>query len=334
MTNLEYSRTVEELQALVGKHFSKISLAGSVYRMRIGSASILCEPGVRLHITKYLEKETTLDPFCQKVRRELDNARLISVSQVNNDRVILFEFRGWSVYFEMFGKGNIILVRDGKTVASVKRESWADRDIRPGVPYQPPKPSVITELGLTLSDRYVAASLMKLPLGKPYVHEILLRAKIDEKTPGNELSASQRKKIEYEIKKLTSSLEPLCFYLDDKVADFSLTRLSEYENARVESFQSLGEAADEFYFGNAPSENPEVEKLLTRLEKQNERLGKLKAEELEKKDKGDFIYAHYQEIEDVLACAKKAGLDGLERELSTYKAKVNKKEKTVELELQ
>ncbi|HID73234.1 TPA: hypothetical protein EYP38_04795, partial [Candidatus Micrarchaeota archaeon] len=98
MTNLEYSVVVGELQPLVGKHFSKISLAGSAYRMKIGAVSILCEPGVRLHATKYIEKETTLDSFCQKVRRELDNSKLVSVSQVNNDRVILFGFRAGGLY--------------------------------------------------------------------------------------------------------------------------------------------------------------------------------------------------------------------------------------------
>nr|QNO54432.1 hypothetical protein IPKNHHKO_00006 [Methanosarcinales archaeon ANME-1 ERB7] len=327
MTNLEYSRIVEELQPLVDRHFTKISLAGSAYRMKIGSTSIICEPGVRLHITKYIDKETTLDSFCQKVRKELDNSRLTAVSQVNNDRVILLDFRAGSLYFEMFGKGNIILVQDGKTVSAVKREKWADREIRPGAAYQPPKPSVITELGKALSGKYVAASLMKLPLGKPYVHEILLRARIDEKAPGDKLTKQQVAGLEKELESLKGSLEPLCFYEGDAPVDFSLARLTAYAGARAESLPSLSEAADEYYFRKKAPENPELAKLALRLGKQEERLEKLKAEELEKKGKGDFIYERFQEIEKILETASKAGLEDVEKELAGYKAKINKKEK-------
>jgi len=333
MTNLEYSQVVEELQQYVGKHFSKISLAGSTYRIKIGTASILCELGVRLHLTKYIEKETTLDSFCQKVRRELDNSRLLSVVQVNHDRVIQFEFKAGSLYFEMFGKGNVVLVQEGNTVAAAKREKWADREIKPGAPYKTPKASVVFELNRAISDKYIAASLMKLPFGKPYVLEVLRRAGIDEKIPGNKLSAKQKSSLQGEFDSLNSSLEPICFYEGDAVVDFSLTKLSEYSDAKVRAFPSLSEAADEFYFKKKPPENPELKKLRDRLEKQKERLEKLKLEERECKEKGDFIYANFQEMEQILKTASEKKLSDIEKELERYKVKVNKKEKTIELEL-
>jgi len=60
------------------------------------------------------------------------------------------------------------------------------------------------------------------------------------------------------------------------------------------------------------------------LEKQKQRLEKLKHEEKENRMKGDFIYEHYNEIEEIIQSAKK-------EEFKDWK--VNKKEKSVEADL-
>jgi predicted ribosome quality control (RQC) complex YloA/Tae2 family protein len=315
MSNLEYSFIVTELQHLAGKHFGRIRKIGEgLYRMKIGNIEVICEAGVRLHTTKYIEEAQAHDKFVEKTEKELDNAKLLSIEQVNKDRIVSFNFDKGNLIFEMFGHGNIVLVKEGKTVTAMKFESWSDREIKPHATYHSPssKPSEKLEP----SEKYIIVSMMKLPFGKGYALEALERQKIDEKSPGNKLSKDQIEKLEEEIESITKSAKPYLFLKNGKPFDFTLTKLTQYENLEIKEFKSLSEAADEYY-ANLPEENPELEKLLKRLEKQKERLTLLKEEEKSYRNMGDYIYQHYNEIEQILNDAK-AG-----------KGELNKKEKSV-----
>lgn len=331
MTNLEYKLIIKEIQDLVDKHFSKIWLVDGYYRMKIGDKSIVCEPGVRLHITKYIDKETEIDGFCQKIRKDLHNARVLSIEQLNNDRLVLFRFDKGELYLEMFGKGNMILVKDGNTVVSVKNETWSDREIKPGKEYKTPKSSVLLELEKAISDRYIIASLMKLPLGKQYAKELLKIAGVDEKTPGNKLEKKQIQDIKKNMSEMLNSLTPLVFYDNEDPIDFGLIRFSEYADDGVKEFPTVNEAVDEFYFKQKPEQNPESKKLEKRLEKQIEYLEEMKEKEKQAKEIGDYIYENFQEIEEILKTTKDQ--KQIEEKLKKYNVKLNRKEKTIEIDV-
>ncbi|MDD5340288.1 MAG: NFACT family protein [Candidatus ainarchaeum sp.] len=327
MSALEYSFITAELAPkIVGKHFGRIRKLGeNAYRMKIGTCEILCELGVRIHETRYIT-EAEGDKFTEKAAKELDNARLLSLEQVNNDRIVSFTFDKGALVFEMFGKGNAILVRNGITLCAVKYEKWAGREIAAGKPYSPP---AAPPPALETSDRYIIVSLMKLPFGKEYAAEALARAGIDEKTPGNKLGSGELLRLEQELENLRSSAKPVIFYENGKPVDFALARLSRHKGSEARACASLSEAADEYY-ANVELPNPEAEKLVRRLEKQKERLQELMEEEKLDKQKGDFIYAHYAEIERLLALAK----EGKFEELEKLGAKIDKKGKSLEIELQ
>jgi len=322
MSNLEYSFMVQELSALAGKHFARIRRMGQdIYRMKIGNAEMVCHLGVRLHKTKYMEEPEPDDSFVQRISKELDNAKLSSVEQLNNDRIVSFNFNKGKLIFEMFGGGNAILVQDGKVTASCRKEKWADREIRPGVDYAPP--STVPSEKLELTDKYVIVSLVKLPFGKDYALEALARAGIDEKTPGNKLSKERISKLEKELAKIRKSAKPYIFMKEGKPVDFALAKLSKYSETDIEEAATLGEAADGYYAALEQLDE-RLEKLERRLEKQKERLNQLKEEEREYRAKGDFIYQHYNEVEEIVNSAKQG----------KFKGKINKKEKSVEAELQ
>ena len=314
MSNLEYSFIVKELQALVGKHFSRIrKIREGLYRIKIGSSEIICEPGVRLHFTKYIEDSQPHDKFVEKLEKEMKNARLQSIEQINKDRIMSFNFEGMQLVFEMFGQGNIILVKDSKTITAYKFESWSDREIKPGKEYKYPRSSVSK---LEPSEKYIIVSLLKLPLGKEYALEALARLGIDEKTPGNSLSGNQIMKLEQEIQSIMENTKPIVYY-DKKPLDYSLCKLSKYDYEYKE-FPTLSEAADEYY-SNFEEPDPKMEKLKERLKKQEERLKLLQEEEKSYKEKGDLIYANYNKVEEAIELAKKD------------KIKTDKKEKSFDL---
>lgn len=326
MATIEYRYLVNELQQLIGKRFSKMYfIKENIYRLKIGSTDIVCEPGKRMHITKIIEEAQEADGITEKIRKELKNSRLNGIKQINNDRVLVFEFDKGELYFEMFAKGNIIFVKDGKTVVALRNEKWADREIRTRKEYKPPKSSVVNKLEETISKKYIVSSMMKLPLGKEYVKEILRECEIDEKTPGSKLACSQKDCIETEIHKLQKKQQPYLHLKDDQIADYGLMEFSGYENQKTSTF---GEALDEYYSKTRRKTSPELEKLERRLKQQKEHLLELNELEKELKAKGDYVYENYQKMENVIKICKEDP-----KKIEKFKVKLNKKEKTVEVEI-
>ncbi|NYZ74184.1 NFACT family protein [Candidatus Micrarchaeota archaeon] len=323
MSSMEYSFIISELApSLSGKRFSRIRKIGEkTYRMKIGSTEVLCELGVRMHATMYLEESQDTDKFAEKINKELDNARLLAIEQINKDRIVSFVFDRASLIMEMFGDGNAVLVCDGKTVCAHRYESWSDREIKVGSEYRPPKSAPSEKLEPT--DKYIIVSLMRMPLGKQYALEALARAGIDEKRQGNKLTKEETTKLEQAISDIISNAKPFAFYDNGKLVDFALAPLSAYSSLEKREPATLSDVADAYYM-HAEKPNPGLEKLLKRLEKQEERLAELKAEEKENKAKGDFIYAHYAEVEEAIKAAKSG----------KSKGKIDKKERSVELDLQ
>lgn len=332
MTNIEYAEIVKELQPLTGSRFDRMYKIPQGYRLKIGSAQILIQPGIRLHKTKYMEDTEPSDQFVQKVRAELDNSVLESVLQVNQDRIIEFRFSRGSLVFEMFAKGNCIFVRKGKTIVAMREESWADREIKRGAEYQPPKSSISTSFRNAISEKYVIVSLLKLPLGKQYAQEILSRCRIQEKTPGTGLTGNQIDCIEREIEQM-NQVRPILFLESGKPVDFGLVPFSNYSGLEISEPETFSEALDQFYWLNKEEGIPGFEKLERRLSDQEKRLEELGKEEAEQKNIGDYIYENFDVVDEILAKARSAPLDELEGLLSRHKAKVDKKEKSMILDL-
>lgn len=332
MTNLEYAEIVSELQPLVGKRFDKIFKVPEGYRLKIGNVHIIIQPGVRLHPTKYIEEAESPDQFAQKVRAELDNSKLLAVRQVNKDRIVEFEFSRGSLIFEMFAKGNCILVKEGTTVATMREEIWADREIKRRVEYRFPKPSIAKSFRDAISEKYVIISLLKLPLGKEYAQEILARCKIPEKTPGIELSGKQMECIESEIERTFAETSPHLFMKNEKPVDFGLARFSKYAELEITEPKTFSEAPDQFYWLAKEVKVPELAKLERRLEEQEKRLDELKNDASRLKETGDYLYSNYERFVKILDQAKSIPINELENRLKKYNVKVNKKEKWIDLE--
>lgn len=328
----EYAKIREELSNLKGTHFQRIlKLEDGTYRIKLGSQEILISLGVAVYITRRILPGEA-DQFCQRVKKELDNARLVAVHQYNHDRILHLEFDKATLIIEGFGKGNMILIKDGIILAAVKHETWSDREILPKKEYKPPRSSTKTNIDEIYSEKYVIVDLMKLPLGKEYAKELLTRIKIEEKTPSAKISSEQKTKIEKEYEKITHENTPYLF-LDDagQIIDYGLVAFSTYKN--IKEMPSLSDALDQYYAISHAPPNPKLEKLKSRLEHQKARVEGLKKEYEESMAKGNYIYEHFQKIEAVKSEIEKCPLDEIDKRFEKIGAKTNKKEKTVEIQL-
>ena len=356
MNNIEYAFVIKELAQLIGKHFENVySVDENRLRIKIGGKDIICEPGKRIHITRYVEDSCELSGFAKNLRKELENARLKDVYQYNNDRVIVFDFNNKKLIFEMFADGNAILVEENTIVAALRNEEWTDRKIARGEQYKFPKSNIkdsVTDAIKTASEKYVIVALMQLPLGKEYALEVLSKCNIEEKKRASSLTQEEISHIQKEYEKLKSAASAYAFYEEEKIIDFGLMKFSKYkkfsqkflgivnensssnlqynEKFQTKECKTLSEAIDEFYFIHKEEKNEKIEKLKRRLEEQEKRLVQLKQEENEKKKTGDYIYENYENIEKILKIAKETDINKLEEKL---KVRVNKKEKEIEVEL-
>ena len=336
LTSLEYSFLLNELKKIFGKYFTKVyQVAENKFRFKFGDIEITCEPGVRLNISKYIEQgEGEAKGFVRAIREELENKRVKDVYQQNKDRIIVIEFEReeLKLIFEMFGKGNIILVKGEETIAAMKEEEWSDRVIKKGEKYNFPKSNVAENIETVISEKYIIVSMMQLPLGKEYAKEALIRCSIDEKKQGSKLTNDEIKCIEKEIHEIVKSAKPYGFYENKELVNYGLTEFKAYEALEKKEFETFSELLEEYYMKQREDRNEELEKLQFRLDEQTKKLEEMKNEETEYKKIGDYLYENYEEIEKILNTAKESNSDEIETKLKKYNIKVNKKEKEIEIE--
>ncbi len=338
MQTIEYSYIVRELALFEKKHFSKIyKIRENSFRIKIGNSHIIVELPIRVGIAKYITKSENPNNFTEKIKKILDNQKLQKVSQCGNDRLLSFEFEDNILFLEMFAKGNIILTNKNRRILEVFREEkWKDRTLTKGLQYIEPQSGVVKNIEKTLSEKYIIICLLKLPLGKEYVKEMLTRCGIDEKKPGVSLTKNEISYLEKELENISENQKPYLFLENNIPVDFGLIKFKKYEKLEIKEMPSLSEAMEELYITIPKTQkNERMEKLEHRLEEQRFALEKLKKEELENKEIGGYIYTNYQKIEELLEIAKKAGINNLSEAFKNYKTlKIDKEKKEVELELE
>ncbi len=314
MENLEYSQIIKEIEVLSGNRFEKMQeIEKGKITLKIGKERIVCELGKRLNIAYNLEIGDSKNGFVQKVRKELKGFRFVKVFQYNKDRIIVFGFEKGEekkeLIFEMFGKGNAILIQDSKILSCYKREKWADREIKQKELYRFPKSNIVEKFVEILSNKYIVSCMMRLPLGKRYVKEILKRVGVNEQKLGEDLEEIELKNIQKEMEKIKKEIVHLGFYKDGEIVDYGLTEFEKYKGLDIRKFEKLSEVVDLYYFKGLgvieEKESKKIKKLKRRLEEQEKTLEELQEKEKKYKEIGDKIYEKYNEIEEILKKEKK-----------------------------
>jgi len=335
MAGIEYAYVAEEFNRLLaGKHLQKFQkIRDDVYRLRFEKFDVVCELGLRMHITKYLEESEEADAFVQKARKEVVGRRLSEVRQLNRDRILQFFFEGGlSLVFELFKKGNIVILKENGILGVLREGRWGRRELKRGAVYltPPPPPQKLEEV---LDEKPIITSLIRLSFGKEYARELLLRAGINENTAANSLAADVVERLK---KEMNFAPEPQLFVLGGKAVGFGLISFAGHGKAKVEKTETLSEAADRFYFENRREEAlPGLKKLEVRLEKQQQYLCQLKKEEECFREMANWFYANYAYAEELINEARKLGMQNLEKlkEKESKIKEVNKEKKIIELEI-
>lgn len=78
--------------------------------------------------------------FSLYLNKLLENKKIKKIIQINLEKILLFEFENYNLYFEFFSNNNIIITdKENKILSQLLKESWKDRNIKKNEIYLPPK---------------------------------------------------------------------------------------------------------------------------------------------------------------------------------------------------
>ncbi len=235
----------------------------------------------RVHMTRYNLENPKFPPMlCMLLRKRLAGATLTNIKQVQNDRILIFEFDGttdigdktkYHIICEIMGqRSNIIFCDiDYKIIDAVKRideEKSSVREILPGLKYElppiPEKSNILTDNTknivnaiLNKSEKMLSKAILDTVEGiSPIIgREIAYRTVFGDKQTGV-LSDIEKERLNAEISVLRNEItNNKCFYMlssvDNVPFDFSFADIRQYGKALIKKeYNSISELLDDFYF--------------------------------------------------------------------------------------
>lgn len=311
----------------------------------------------------YLAERTPPNPqnppgLCSQLRKHLRGATFEAIEQLAMERIIKITCsRGetrYIVYIELFAKGNIIMEKDGVVEAASLFKRWSDRAIERKKPYQPPTlsrdPRELTLMSFESlyekGDDPIAKWLARtFGLGGIYANEICLRAGIDGKKPTQDIDAPQREHLFAVMGNLTKeNAEPQIVLKNGEPINITPFKLRYYDGYEQRSCTTLSQAYEELFadtiqerkFGAAASSHDKKIQQVERIKEQQVQQEKGLLRQIEQNTAaGEMIYAKYQPLQELLNLAKKAiaGDEKASEQLAVYQVKLNRKDKTVSVEI-
>ena len=313
--------------------------------------SIVIEPGKRIHLSDYKRSfpETPSDKILT-FRKFLKKGKISRCSQFGSDRIVVFEIfhpendRKFSLFCELFGKGNVILVehleKDDQPFNKVVYALWykimRDRRLLPGKEFIYPPLRGKSFLEITeddfksmddkiLHDQLVKVLVKNFGSSGEVIEEILALAGIDKKVPANTVLPQAGNKILDGIDLFKAKKEegPPIILFEKKEDEFGYTFLpfpySSLSGEKSEKFSSFNETADQFFSPTELLESSEEEKtesnkikqLTKQLLKQEEHLELLRSDAEAKKVLGDKIFANAHLLEELFSTIKTANKKGM-----------------------
>jgi len=325
LSSFDLRALVAEWQDLVGAHVDKAYQRGDEVILRInapvrGKAELFYKAGRWLCVHEVETKPETPPPFAQTLRRLLDNARVRGIEQRGFDRIAVFhlERSGESndLVFEVFGKGNLVVVKGATIAAVLFPQTFKDRSVQLGEPYRFPEagldPLELDRGGFANALRGAKGQVVRvlasvLNLGGTYAEEICLRAHVEKTTKVKDLAEAQVDGLYTALNNVAVAVDqerrPGVVFQAGRAIDATPIELLQYRDLERREFPTLNEALSH-YLTVAEPEMATVEdvpaKLERRIAQQRESLDALREDAVRLEAQAVFLYGHYQVFDELL----------------------------------
>lgn len=355
--------SAKELREIVGARVDKVyhptrdHLVLTLKALREGRAFL------HFHVGRwiYLSKESQEMPqrpsdFAMMLRKRIADAHVSEVRQQGFERIIVLTIEGkerYELVLEMFGDGNIILVKDGVIVQPLTSHTWKHRDVRARKPFvfppAVPDPASMSESDLMAilrsSDNDLVRTLATmLNLGGRYSEEVLARAGLDKAKRAAECTQEDARAALDALSGLRKEiLEGSGGFVVTKagvVEDVVPVKMSIYRDLPHEEFPTFSDAVREYVSRMPPPVTAErsrdtggLERIRRRIAQQEAGAIKLQDEARELQMLGDFIFANYDRVSRVLKDAERCegdvramrgiqGFESFDSKTSTMRVKI------------
>lgn len=303
LSNLEVHWLVKEFQPLVGLFYDKISDLDSGWKIKFRSKEIVVEVPERIYFTQHKQEARAPHGFTQYCRKHL-RGKIRGIYQPNFDRIVIFEFdSGQKLVFELFSKGNVVLVgADGKIEKSFHDEEWSARTIKRGDEYKLPPSNKLDPREMTkkefdslFGEKDIIRSMVSgINMSGKYLELACLDAGVDKN------SMEPGKKLFDVIKSYLDDYEP-------GIDEVPVVR--KFSDAFIAK-ENFSEALDDYYSEIAPV-TTKSEKVMRKIAQQEESIKELGKKSAEFKEKGDAIYANWQQLDELMKNIKQWREQGL-----------------------
>jgi predicted ribosome quality control (RQC) complex YloA/Tae2 family protein len=320
-----------ELQPLVGGYLDKVYQRADEIVLKVnvsgqGRREVYAKVGKWICLREVPDKPETPPPFAATLRQHLDNARIAAIEQRGFDRILILRFdRGSQLVFELFGKGNVVLVRDGTTVAAFARAKFRDRTVGPGFPYDFPPPAA-DPFAMTFESfaaALVAAkgSLVKalasgMNLGGPYAEEVCLRAGVEKNAKASGPEDERLPRVHAALldlhRQVRDARDPRVVLETGSPVDVTPVPLQQHAGRDQETFPTFSGALVSYLeraVPTAPTDDGPAARLRRRLEQQEESLQAAHEEAVRSEALAQLLYAHYAPFDELLTRARAGTLE-------------------------
>jgi len=283
------------------KFFLKVILGSSIYTT--GSS----EPG------------QTPPTFCMQLRKHLTGKQILSFVQHEFDRIAEMEVPGFKVIFELFSRGNLILIdSSGMIVGIFEEQTWKDRILKVKRLYKYP-PSGINPFKYEFFEFQKVLREIERPLGLAlavnfglgglYSEEFVKRVGIEKSKNTRLINQAETDRI-IRLFEEWKDMKPKGIVVKKKeiidVVPFELVTYKDYDK---DEFQTFNEAVRVYFEGYDKMKREKLESL--KLEKESERIKIIKQKQLDQlknsiekqelyKKSAQFLYEHYESVSSIL----------------------------------
>jgi len=325
ITSFDLRVLVAEWQGLLGGHVDKVYQREDELMFRInvpgrGKVELYSKAARWLCLHEVEDKPESPPPFAQTLRRLLDNARVTAVEQRGLDRIAVFRVeRGperFDIIFEVFSRGNLVLVREGTIIAAMFPQKFKDRAVQVGEPYVYPSAGVdpleLDRNGLGQALKGAKGQLVRvlataLNLGGTYAEEVCLRAAVDKETRIKDLQDAQIDSLYTALNNIAVAIDqerrPAVILQEGRAIDATPIELVQYREMERREFPTFNEAVSHFLKIAEPQLEVRDEfaaKFERRIAQQRETLQKLREEAMLLEAQAVFLYGHYAVLDELL----------------------------------
>ncbi|NHJ00500.1 MAG: fibronectin-binding domain-containing protein [Candidatus Heimdallarchaeota archaeon] len=321
------------------------------------SPMLLIEPGVRFYLTEYKHSipERPSDKI-MAIRKHLKGAELVTLKQVEFDRIIQMEFSGkqnYNLYVELFGTHpNFVLVGEqNRVISALWYKKMRHRDLLPGKEFfLPPsrgksvlameKNDIIQLLETTVQKDIEVVRFFASELGGGgiLIEEILKRADIPKNKKITDISPKDIENFLLAITsikgELNNPIPSVCLTVDESPFSYQPINLISADCKR-KFFENLSKALDHFYISNIPRKSEDQttyskqkKKIIKVLTSQEKAIEEFYLKKDKYKELGDLVYQNFSEIENLLKIIVDARRKNISWEEIIFKLK-NAKEKGI-----